>query len=121
LRNKNQSENNTGFSFFQRLSLYAGLIFLVVDVLLFLVFLMGNYQTFSDSSQSIILENMSIFSILLICFSVINFISHIIRFFTKQRKILSGVIQLVSMVLCMIIGLSLLFFSNMMNVISAGL
>ncbi|MCQ2578520.1 MAG: hypothetical protein MJ176_08325 [Treponema sp.] len=97
------------------------MIFLVVDLLLFFVFLMGNYQTFSDSSQIMILETMSVFSFLLICFSLIIFVSHIISFITRHKKFLSGIIQMVLMILCMAVGISLLFFSNMMNVISAGL
>ncbi|MCR4579760.1 MAG: hypothetical protein K5681_05380 [Treponema sp.] len=79
------------------------LIFVVFCVLLTLLYIIGNYQNFQDSSQQIILFFLSYVSIFSTLLSTLLLIESIVKIFTEKYKvknIIYSVLLLLAIIFC---------------------
>ncbi len=86
-----------------KVTMTINLIFVVFCVLLTLLYIIGNYQNFQDSSQQIILFFLSYVSIFSTLLSTLLLIESIVKIFTEKYKvknIIYSVLLLLAIIFC---------------------
>lgn len=89
-------------------------------VLLFSFYLIGNYQNFLDKSLLLILNVLSIVSILCTFFSFCGLLENIFFMFTKESKI-KNLISILIMFFCIIISIFIEIYSTIIKEIAIGI
>lgn len=103
-----------------RLMMLFDLTLIFFSLIMILIYIVGNYQTFLDQTQKIILNTLSYSSLLATAISIILAIETIIKIFT-EKKLLKNIINLICLIGAIIICLIELGFSSTINFVSAGL
>lgn len=117
---KNQSMINGKFLF--RLTVDIVSLVGVFSIFLFFIYVVGNFQGFQDTTQSIILETLSISSIFFGLISLVGIVESIYFFIVRDvLKIWQNIIFLILMIICVAISVSFLSSSILLNVLSGGL
>lgn len=95
-------------------------ISLSFEIIMFLLYLMGNYQSFLDKTQLLILKTLSINSIIsfVICFSAI--IEMIFLIILKDFKI-SNLLRIIPVFLVLIFNVIILAYSTIVIHLSEGI
>ena len=90
------------------------------SLIMLLLYIVGNYQTFLDTTQKIILTTLSYSSLLATAISIILVLETFIKIFT-EKKHFRNIINLIFLIASIIICLIELGFSSTINFVSAGL
>lgn len=95
-------------------------VFFLFGIILMLLYFIGNYQGFQDSSQQFILKILFFSSIFLCLFSFLLLIESIIKIFSENKKA-KHILNSIFLVFCIIFGLFSMEFSNIIMYLSEGL
>ncbi|MBR5645510.1 MAG: hypothetical protein IKX23_02575 [Treponema sp.] len=98
----------------------AATILFTFNILLFLLYLVGNYQIFLDKSQSIILNVMSITSIIMVIFAVTAFLMSIVIIFIDRFTILR-LFKIFFLLIISSSGTIFIVYSVVLNKLSGGI
>lgn len=94
----------------------------IFSLFILLFFITGNFQGFSDSTQSLILKTLGISSVFFAIVSVGGLIEGIVFLFIKDLiSTRQKIIFIIVMILCIIISLTLLSMSLVLGVLTEGL
>lgn len=103
-----------------RISMTVDLVFFLFEIILMMLYFIGNYQTFQDSSQLLILKILFFSSIFTSIFSFLLLIESIIKVFSENKKV-KHIINSIFLIFCIIFGLFCMEFSNIIMYLSEGL
>lgn len=95
-------------------------VFFLFGIILMLLYFIGNYQGFQDSSQQFILKILFFSSIFSCLFSFLLLIESIIKIFSENKKA-KHILNSIFLVFCIIFGLFSMEFSNIIMYLSEGL
>ena len=95
-------------------------VFFLFGIILMLLYFIGNYQGFQDSSQQFILKILFFSSIFSCFFSLLLLIESIIKIFSENKKA-KHILNSIFLVFCIIFGLFSMEFSNIIMYLSEGL
>ncbi|MCR5062852.1 MAG: hypothetical protein K6A89_06165 [Treponema sp.] len=103
-----------------KLMMLFDLTLIFFSLIMLLLYIVGNYQTFLDTTQKIILNTLSYSSLLATAISIILVLETFIKIFT-EKKHFRNIINLIFLIASIIICLIELGFSSTINFVSAGL
>ena len=103
-----------------RISMTVDFVFFLFGIILLLLYFIGNYQNFQDSSQQFILKILFFSSIFTSIFSFLLLIESIIKVFSENKKV-KHIINSIFLIFCIIFGLFCMEFSNIIMYLSEGL
>ena len=103
-----------------RISMTVDLVFFLFEIILMMLYFIGNYQNFQDSSQQFILKILFFSSIFTSIFSFLLLIESIIKVFSENKKV-KHIINSIFLIFCIIFGLFCMEFSNIIMYLSEGL
>ena len=103
-----------------KISMTVDFVFFLFGIILLLLYFIGNYQNFQDSSQQFILKILFFSSIFTSIFSFLLLIESIIKVFSENKKV-KHIINSIFLIFCIIFGLFCMEFSNNIMYLSEGL
>lgn len=103
-----------------RISMTVDLVFFLFEIILMMLYFIGNYQTFQDSSQLLILKILFFSSIFTSIFSFLLLIESLIKIFSENKKI-KHILNSFFLFFSIITGIFIMEFSNMIMYLSEGL
>ena len=103
-----------------KISMTVDFVFFLFGIMLLLLYFIGNYQNFQDSSQQFILKILFFSSIFTSIFSFLLLIESIITVFSENKKV-KHIINSIFLIFCIIFGLFCMEFSNIIMYLSEGL
>lgn len=103
-----------------RISMTVDLVFFLFEIILMMLYFIGNYQTFQDSSQLLILKILFFSSIFTSIFSFLLLIESLIKIFSENKKI-KHILNSFFLFFCIITGIFIMEFSNIIMYLSEGL
>lgn len=103
-----------------KISMTVDFVFFLFGIILLLLYFIGNYQNFQDSSQQFILKILFFSSIFTSIFSFLLLIESIIKVFSENKKV-KHIINSIFLIFCIIFGLFCMEFSNIIMYLSEGL
>lgn len=103
-----------------KISMTIDFVFSLFGIILLLLYFIGNYQNFQDSSQQFILKILFFSSIFTSIFSFLLLIESIIKVFSENKKV-KHIINSIFLIFCIIFGLFCMEFSNIIMYLSEGL
>lgn len=102
-----------------KISMTINLAFFLFCIILLLLYFIGNYQDFQDSSQSIILSILFYSSIFNSFFSFLLLIESVIKIFSENKKI-RHIINSFFLIIVIFFGIFCISFSNIIMFFSEG-
>ncbi len=102
-----------------KISMTINLAFFLFCIILLLLYFIGNYQDFQDSSQCIILSILFYSSIFNSFFSFLLLIESVIKIFSENKKI-RHIINSFFLIIVIIFGIFCISFSNIIMFFSEG-
>ena len=103
-----------------KVSMTVDFVFFLFEIILLLLYFIGNYQNFQDSSQQFILKILFFSSIFTSIFSFLLLIESIIKIFSEKQKGKS-IINSVFLIISIIFSIFSMEFSNIIMYLSEGL
>ena len=103
-----------------KVSMTVDFVFFLFEIILLLLYFIGNYQNFQDSSQQFILKVLFFSSIFTSIFSFLLLIESIIKIFSEKQKGKS-IINSVFLIISIIFSIFSMEFSNIIIYLSEGL
>ena len=103
-----------------RISMTVDLVFFLFEIILMMLYFIGNYQNFQDSSQQFILKILFFSSIFTCIFSFLLLIESIIKIFSEKQKGKS-IINSIFLIISIIFSIFSMEFSNIIMYLSEGL
>ena len=103
-----------------KVSMTVDFVFFLFEIILLLLYFIGNYQNFQDSSQQFILKVLFFSSIFTSIFSFLLLIESIIKIFSEKQKGKS-IINSVFLIISIIFSIFSMEFSNIIMYLSEGL
>ena len=103
-----------------KISMTIDFVFFLFGIILLLLYFIGNYQNFQDSSQQFILKILFFSSIFTSIFSFLLLIESIIKVFSENKKV-KHIINSIFLIFCIIFFLFCMEFSNIILYLSDGL
>ena len=103
-----------------RISMTVDLVFFLFEIILMMLYFIGNYQTFQDSSQLLILKILFFSSIFTSIFSFLLLIESLIKIFSENKKI-KHILNSFFLFFCIITCIFIMEFSNIIMYLSEGL
>ena len=103
-----------------KISMTVDFVFFLFGIILLLLYFIGNYQNFQDSSQQFILKILFFSSIFTSIFSFLLLIESMIKVFSENMKV-KHIINSIFLIFCIIFGLFCMEFSNIIMYLSEGL
>ena len=103
-----------------RISMTVDLVFFLFEIILMMLYFIGNYQNFQDSSQQFILKILFFSSIFTSIFSFLLLIESIIKIFSEKQKGKS-IFNSVFLIISIIFSIFSMEFSNIIMYLSEGL
>ena len=103
-----------------KVSMTVDFVFFLFEIILLLLYFIGNYQNFQDSSQQFILKILFFSSIFTSIFSFLLLIESIIKIFSEKQKGKS-IINSIFLIISIIFSLFSMEFSNIIMYLSEGL
>ena len=108
------------FTFVGRLTRNSIFLLLLVCILLFVLYMIGNYQGFIDKSQLRILTFLSVASTFLCILSVLGFILEAVFLFFREKKS-SSILSMLFYIFTFTAGFALIAFSAVIKHIATGI
>ena len=103
-----------------KVSMTVDFVFFLFEIILLLLYFIGNYQNFQDSSQQFILKILFFSSIFTSIFSFLLLIESIIKIFSEKQKEKS-IINSIFLIISIIFSIFSMEFSNIIMYLSEGL
>lgn len=103
-----------------KVSMTVDFVFFLFEIILLLLYFIGNYQNFQDSSQQLILKVLFFSSIFTSIFSFLLLIESIIKIFSEKQKGKS-IINSIFLIISIIFSIFSMEFSNIIMYLSEGL
>ena len=103
-----------------KVSMTVDFVFFLFEIILLLLYFIGNYQNFQDSSQQFILKILFFSSIFTSIFSFLLLIESIIKIFSEKQKGKS-IINSIFLIISIIFSVFSMEFSNIIMYLSEGL
>ena len=103
-----------------KVSMTVDFVFFLFEIILLLLYFIGNYQNFQDSSQQFILKILFFSSIFTSIFSFLLLIESITKIFSEKQKGKS-IINSIFLIISIIFSLFSMEFSNIIMYLSEGL
>lgn len=103
-----------------KVSMTVDFVFFLFEIILLLLYFIGNYQNFQDSSQQFILKILFFSSIFTSIFSFLLLIESIIKIFSEKQKGKS-IINSIFLIISIIFSIFSIEFSNIIMYLSEGL
>lgn len=103
-----------------KVSMTVDFVFFLFEIILLLLYFIGNYQNFQDSSQQFILKILFFSSIFTSIFSFLLLIESIIKIFSEKQKG-NSIINSVFLIISIIFSIFSMEFSNIIMYLSEGL
>ena len=103
-----------------KVSMTVDFVFFLFEIILLLLYFIGNYQNFQDSSQQFILKVLFFSSIFTSIFSFLLLIESIIKIFSEKQKGKS-IINSIFLIISIIFSIFSMEFSNIIIYLSEGL
>lgn len=103
-----------------KVSMTVDFVFFLFEIILLLLYFIGNYQNFQDSSQQFILKILFFSSIFTSIFSFLLLIESIIKIFSEKQKGKS-IFNSVFLIISIIFSIFSMEFSNIIIYLSEGL
>ena len=103
-----------------KVSMTIDFVFFLFEIILLLLYFIGNYQNFQDSSQQFILKILFFSSIFTSIFSFLLLIESIIKIFSEKQKGKS-IINSIFLIISIIFSIFSMEFSNIIMYLSEGL
>ena len=103
-----------------KVSMTVDFVFFLFEIILLLLYFIGNYQNFQDSSQQFILKILFCSSIFTSIFSFLLLIESIIKIFSEKQKGKS-IINSIFLIISIIFSIFSMEFSNIIMYLSEGL
>lgn len=103
-----------------KVSMTVDFVFFLFEIILLLLYFIGNYQNFQDSSQQFILKILFFSSIFTSIFSFLLLIESIIKIFSEKQKGKS-IINSIFLIISIIFSIFSMEFSNIIIYLSEGL
>ena len=103
-----------------KVSMTVDFVFFLFEIILLLLYFIGNYQNFQDSSQQFILKILFFSSIFTCIFSFLRLIESIIKIFSEKQKGKS-IINSIFLIISIIFSIFSMEFSNIIMYLSEGL
>ncbi len=103
-----------------KVSMTVDFVFFLFEIILLLLYFIGNYQNFQDSSQQFILKILFFSSIFTSIFSFLLLIESIIKIFSEKQKGKS-IINSIFLIISIIFSIFSMEFSNIIMYLSEGL
>ena len=103
-----------------KVSMTVDFVFFLFEIIVLLLYFIGNYQNFQDSSQQFILRILFFSSIFTSIFSFLLLIESIIKIFSEKQKGKS-IINSVFLIISIIFSIFSMEFSNIIMYLSEGL
>ncbi len=103
-----------------KVSMTVDFVFFLFEIILLLLYFIGNYQNFQDSSQQFILKVLFFSSIFTSIFSFLLLIESIIKIFSEKQKGKS-IINSIFLLISIIFSIFSMEFSNIIMYLSEGL
>lgn len=103
-----------------KISMTINLIFVIFCLFLLLLYFIGNYQDFQDSSQSFILKTLFYTSVFNAIFSFLLLAESVLKIFSETKKA-SHIINSVFLIFGIIFSIFCIEFSNVIMYFSEGL
>lgn len=103
-----------------KVSMTVDFVFFLFEIILLLLYFIGNYQNFQDSSQQFILKILFFSSIFTSIFSFLLLIESIIKIFSEKQKGKS-IFNSIFLIISIIFSVFSMEFSNIIMYLSEGL
>ena len=103
-----------------KISMTVDFVFILFEIILIMLYFIGNYQSFQDSSQLLILRILFFSSIFTSFFSFLLLIESVIKIFGENKKI-KHIRNSIFLMFCIIFGIFNMEFSNIIMYLSEGL
>ena len=103
-----------------KVSMTIDFVFFLFEIILLLLYFIGNYQNFQDSSQQFILKVLFFSSIFTSIFSFLLLIESIIKIFSEKQKGKS-IFNSIFLIISIIFSIFSMEFSNIIMYLSEGL
>ena len=103
-----------------KVSMTVDFVFFLFEIILLLLYFIGNYQNFQDSSQQFILKILFFSSIFTSIFSFLLLIESIIKIFSEKQKGKS-IFNSIFLIISFIFSIFSMEFSNIIMYLSEGL
>ena len=103
-----------------KVSMTVNFVFFLFEIILLMLYFIGNYQNFQDSSQQFILKILFFSSIFTSIFSFLLLIESIIKIFSEKQKGKS-IINSIFLIISIIFSIFSMEFSNIIMYLSEGL
>lgn len=103
-----------------KVSMTVDFVFFLFEIILLMLYFIGNYQNFQDSSQQFILKVLFFSSIFTSIFSFLLLIESIIKIFSEKQKGKS-IINSIFLIISIIFSIFSMEFSNIIMYLSEGL
>lgn len=103
-----------------KVSMTVDFVFFLFEIILLLLYFIGNYQNFQDSSQQFILKILFFSSIFTSIFSFLLLIESIIKIFSEKKKGKS-IFNSIFLIISIIFSIFSMEFSNIIMYLSEGL
>ena len=103
-----------------KISMTVDFVFILFEIILIMLYFIGNYQSFQDSSQLLILKILFFSSIFTSFFSFLLLIESVIKIFSENKKN-RHIRNSIFLLFCIIFGIFNMEFSNIIMYLSEGL
>lgn len=103
-----------------KISMTVDFVFILFEIILIMLYFIGNYQSFQDSSQLLILKILFFSSIFTSLFSFLLLIESVIKIFSENKKT-RHIRNSIFLLFCIIFGIFNMEFSNIIMYLSEGL
>lgn len=119
-QNRNKKRFTITFLFFEKLLRNIITSLFVISIFLFCLYIIGNYQSFTDKSQLLILSVLSICSIILGTMSFLGIIQNIVFMFFKNKKTTSF-FTIIFYIITLIVAFAFIFYTTVINRLAKGI
>jgi len=108
------------FVFLSRLTRNAAFVLFLICIFLFLLYLIGNFQSFVDNTQLLILSCLSFSAIVLCIMTFLSFLQEAVFLFIKKKKAAS-IFSMLFFLFMLILGIFFNVFASVIRRLSLGL
>lgn len=118
--NSDKKHNFSSYALICRVIMSFASFLLSCSVIFFILYIVGNFQNFTDDAQLLMLSMISIFSILLFITSFAGIIANFVFLFGKVR-IKHRIISIISLLFMLVLSIIFLLFSIILKQLSSGI
>ncbi|MBO4533370.1 MAG: hypothetical protein J5726_06690 [Treponema sp.] len=108
------------FVFLSRLTRNAAFVLFLICIFLFLLYMIGNYQSFVDQTQLLILSILSFCAIVLCIMTVLSFLQEAVFLFIQKKKT-GTIFSMLFFLFMLVLGVFFIVFASVIRRLSLGI